>query len=270
MNETNPNHRIYTISGLLRGLALLEVLGAAGRPLKLAEIAKQIGTSRGVTYRLLYTLKDAGYVFEPSEKLYQVSPRLLRLGFSYLRSLGLVRLARRHLEALADRTRSTVFLAVLDGRDIVYLDKVRAQGHASLDIDVGDRVPAHATAMGRVLLACLSAAELAALYPEESLPPHGNQPAIGRDQLAAELQQVQAQGYALSFSTLYKGVASVAAPVRDRDGHIVAAVNCTVLEGVVERAMLEGPLRARAIDAAATISRDLGFAGGIVEPESPL
>jgi IclR family pca regulon transcriptional regulator len=259
VNDANPNHRIYTISGLLRGLALLEVLGAAGRPMKLAEIAKRLGTTRGVTYRLLYTLKDGGYIQEPSDKLYEVSPRILRLGFSYLRSLGLVRLARRHLEQLADRTQSTVFLAVLDGRDIVYLDKVRAPGQASLDIDVGDRVPAHATAMGRVLLAALSSGQLAALYPEETLPAHLNMPAMSRAAFEAELARVRAQGFALSFSTLYKGVASVAAPIRDRDGRIVAAINSTVLEGAVDRATLEGAHRQHAGAAAAAISSDLGY-----------
>jgi IclR family pca regulon transcriptional regulator len=261
VNDEHPNHRIYTINGLLRGLALLEVLGAAGRPMKLAELAKRLGTTRGVTYRLIYTLQDAGYLHEPSEKLYEVSPRILRLGFSYLRSLGLVRLARRHLEQLADRTQSTVFLAVLDGRDIVYLDKVRARGQASLDIDVGDRVPAHATAMGRVLLSALSAADLARLYPEETLSPHVNLPAMPMAELEAELARVRVEGFALSFSTLYKGVASVAAPVRDRDGRIIAAVNCTVLEGAVDRATLEGPHRQSAIAAAAAISSDCGFNG---------
>ena len=261
MNDAHPNHQIYTIGGLLRGLALLEALGAAGRPLKLTEIAKQLGTTRGVTYRLIYTLKEAGYLIEPSEKLYELSPRILRLGFSYLRSLGLVRLARRHLERLSDRTQSTVFLAVRDGRDIVYLDKVRAPGRASLDLDVGDRVPAHATAMGRVLLSELAPAEFAALYPEKIVPAHGHLAAMPRRELEAELAAARKKGYALSFSTLYKGVASVAAPIRDREGRIVAAVNCTVLEGVVDRAKLEGPFRQAALESAAAISSDSGFGG---------
>ena len=263
MNDRNPNHRIYTISGLLRGLALLEVLGAAGRPMKLAEIAKQIGTTRGVTYRLLYTLKEGGFLHEPSENLYEASPRILRLGFSYLRSLGLVRLARKYLEELADRTQSTVYLAVLDARDIVYLDKVRAPGQASLDVEVGDRVPAHATAMGRVLLSELSKAELSRLFPQAALPAHINMPELPMKAFERELAEVRAQGFALSFSTLYKGVASVAAPIRDRDSRIIAAINCTVLEAAADRATIEGPYCRSVIQTASAISADCGFDAGV-------
>ena len=84
--------------------------------------------------------------------------------------------------------------------------------------------------------------------------------------MAALPTAVRAQGYAVSFSTLYKGVASVAAPVRDRDGRVAAAVNCTVLEGVVERAVLEGAYRESAVEAAAKISSDLGFSADDIEP----
>jgi DNA-binding IclR family transcriptional regulator len=264
VNEANPNHRIYTIEGLVRGLALLEALGAAGRPLKLTEIANQLGTTRGVTYRLIYTLKEVGYLHEPSEKLYELSPRILRLGFSYLRSLGLARRARPHLDRLAERTQSTVFLAVLDGRDILYLDKVRAPGEVSLDLDVGDRVPAHATAMGRVLLSEMTPAQLAAIYPEKIVPAHGHLVAMPRRALEVALAEARAQGYAVSYSTLYKGVASVAAPIRDRDGRIIAAINCTVLEGAVDPATLETAHRDAAISAAKAISRDCGYTESVI------
>jgi IclR family pca regulon transcriptional regulator len=258
MSEDNPNHRIYTIGGLLRGLALLEELVAVGRPMKLADIAKRLGLTRGVTFRLIYTLKEAGFLQETGEKIYQPGPRVLSLGFSYLRSLGLVRLARPHLEALSEATQSAVFLAVLDGRDIVYLDKALVRGQATLDIDVGDRVPAHSTAMGRVLLAGLTDHELSALYGDAELPAHRQQPSMTLAALKADLTVIRRRGWAASYSSLYKGIASLAAPVFGNDGHVVACINSTVLEGVVNRKTLEGPIRAQVLAEAAALSSALG------------
>jgi IclR family pca regulon transcriptional regulator len=248
---------IYPIGGLLRGLAVLETLTAARKPMKLVDLARALDLTRGVAFRLIFTLKQAGYLAEiAGGKVYQPTPRVLSLGFAYLRSLSMVARARPHIEALGDATRFTVYFGVLDGADVVYLDCYRPRGQATLDLDVGDRTPAHATAMGRVLLAELPPAAISASLAEPTLSAF-KLPKPKLTTLAAELAAVRARGYAVTASALYKGVTSIAAPVRDSGGTAVASINCTILENL-DKAEIEGRIRNKVMASARAISAALG------------
>jgi IclR family transcriptional regulator, pca regulon regulatory protein len=248
---------VYPIGGLLRGLALLETLTAARKPMKLVDLARALDLTRGVAFRLIFTLKQAGYLQEiAGSKIYQPTPRVLSLGFAYLRSLNMLARARPHLEALGDATRFTVYFGVLDGADVVYLDCYRPRGQATLDLDIGDRTPAHATAMGRVLLAELSSAELAASHAEATMSAF-KLPKPKLPTLVTELAAIRVRGYAVTSSALYKGVTSIAAPVRDSGGRAVASINCTILESL-DKAEIEGKLRQKVVAAARAISAALG------------
>jgi IclR family transcriptional regulator, pca regulon regulatory protein len=215
------------VEALARGLDVLAAFGPAHRRMSLREVADVAGLARPTARRLLLTLEELGYV-RSSSGAFELTPRVLDLGAAYVSSLGLWDVARPHLEELVSRTGESSSMAQLDGSDIVYVARVSVPKIISLRVDVGTRFPATQTSQGKVLLAALSPAELEAALavPSRSgLPPY-----IGRSagQLAEELTEVRARGWALADEELAPGVRSVAVPVRDRDGVVRAAMNVTV------------------------------------------
>jgi IclR family pca regulon transcriptional regulator len=187
------------------------------------------------------------------------------LGFAAINSMEITRVAGHHLQALSDETGYTVSMAVLDGPDIVYVDR-RRSGRASsfamgLHLHVGSRLPAYCTSMGKVLLAYRDPAELRALLDRTDLARRGPKTITAREQLMVALARVRHTGIAVNDEELAAGLRSVAAPVRDRSGKVVAAVNIAIhltvwnasVESVVSR--LEGPLRHTVVE----ISERLGY-----------
>jgi IclR family pca regulon transcriptional regulator len=155
-------------------------------------------------------------------------PKVLNLGMAYVSSLGLWDIARPHLEALVAQTGESSSMAQLDGSDIVYVARVAVPKIIALRVDIGTRFPAERTSQGKVLLAALSDAEVAAVLAE---PSRSGLPAVpGRSvaQRRRELTRVRAQGWALADEELAPGVRSIAAPVRDGTGTVRAAMNVTV------------------------------------------
>jgi IclR family pca regulon transcriptional regulator len=215
------------VEALARGLDVLAAFGPAHRRMSLSEVAEVAGLARPTARRLLLTLEELGYV-RSSAGAFELTPRVLDLGAAYVSSLGLWDVARPHLEAMVERTGESSSMAQLDGSDIVYVARVSVPKIISLRVDIGTRFPAAQTSQGKVLLAALSPAELEATLAVPSragLPPY-----IGRspEQLAEELTEVRARGWALADEELAPGVRSVAVPVRDRDGVVRAAMNVTV------------------------------------------
>ena len=215
------------VEALARGLDVLAAFGPAHRRMSLSEVAEVAGLARPTARRLLLTLEELGYV-RSSAGTFELTARVLDLGAAYVSSLGLWDLARPHLEALVARTGESSSMAQLDGSDIVYVARVSVPKIISLRVDIGTRFPAPQTSQGKVLLAALSRDELAvalAVPSRSGLPPY-----IGRGdaQLAEELTEVRARGWALADEELAPGVRSVAVPVRDRDGRVRAAMNVTV------------------------------------------
>jgi IclR family pca regulon transcriptional regulator len=200
------------------------------------------------------TLAKLGYVQQdPETKRYSLGPRVVDLGFAAINSMEITRVAAGYLQALSDETGYTVSMAVLDGPDIVYVDR-RRSGRASsfamgLHLHVGSRLPAYCTSMGKVLLAHCEPAELRSLLDRTDLARRGPKTITAREQLMAALARVRHSGIAVNDEELAAGLRSVAAPVRDRTGRVVAAVNIAIhltvwnasVESVVSR--LEGPLR---------------------------
>ena len=159
---------------------------------------------------------------------FQLTPKVLTLGIAYASSLGLWEIARPHMEKLVERTSESSSMAQLDGSDIVYVARVSVPKLIALRVDIGTRFPAVQTSQGKVLLAALAPDQLATALAEPSranLPPYIGRPA---DQLAGELTQVRARGWALADEELAPGVRSVAVPVRDGTGTVRAAMNVTV------------------------------------------
>jgi IclR family pca regulon transcriptional regulator len=227
------------VEALARGLDVLECFDADHPSMSLTEVATAAGLARPTARRLLLTLEELGFV-RSSGGLFGLTPKVLTLGTAYVSSLGLWDIARPHLEALVARTGESSSMAQLDGSDIVYVARVSVPKLIALRVDIGTRFPAVQTSQGKVLLAALSPADLERALAQPSragLPPY-----IGRSpgQLAEELTEVRARGWALADEELAPGVRSVAVPVRDGSGTVRAAMNVTVHAAETSRERLIG------------------------------
>jgi IclR family transcriptional regulator, pca regulon regulatory protein len=215
------------VEALARGLDILASFDASHRTMSLSEVAAASTLARPTARRLLLTLQEMGYV-RTVDGGYELTPKVLSLGMSYVGSLGLWDVARPHLEALVRRTGESSSMAQLDGSDIVYVARVSVPKIIALRVDIGTRFPAVQTSQGKVLLAGLP---LGQVREALALPSRSGLPAyIGRtdEDLSAELTQVRARGWALADEELAPGVRSVAVPVRDGTGAVRAAMNVTV------------------------------------------
>ncbi|MCW2582965.1 MAG: Transcriptional regulator, IclR family [Klenkia sp.] len=225
------------VEALARGLDVLACFGPDRPAMTLSEVAAAADLARPTARRLLLTLEELGYV-RTRDGTHTLTPRVLELGMAYVGALGLWDIARPHLEALVARTGESSSMAQLDGSDIVYVARVAVPKLITLRVDIGTRFPAAQTSQGKVLLAALDPDELAAVLAQPSrsgLPPY-----IGRTaaQLADELVEVRARGWALADEELAPGVRSVAVPVRDGTGTVRAAANVTVHAAETSREVL--------------------------------
>ena len=215
------------VEALARGLDILAAFGADHRGMSLSEVAGAAGLARPTARRLLLTLEELGYV-RSSGGTFELTPKVMSLGMSYVSSLGLWDIARPHMEALVARTGESSSMAQLDGADIVYVARVSVPKLIALRVDIGTRFPAVQTSQGKVLLAALPPDQVAAVIAQPSrsgLPPYiGRQAGPLRDELA----EIRARGWALADEELAPGVRSVAVPVRDGSGTVRAAMNVTV------------------------------------------
>ncbi|MFE9816019.1 IclR family transcriptional regulator C-terminal domain-containing protein [Streptomyces sp. NPDC005773] len=209
---------------LARGLTVLAAFGEGRDALTLTEVARATGLARATARRALITLEHLGYV-TVRDRSHHLTPRVLALGYPPLSVATLPQIAQPHLTALTGQVRDSASLAVLVGDDIQYTGRVATRRIMNVNITVGTRFPARATSMGRVLLAALPEAErdsrLARTEPY-ALTPYT---VTGSDELRAVLDRVRADGYALVDEELEVGLRSVAVPVHDRRGAVVAAVN---------------------------------------------
>ena len=184
---------------------------------------------RSTAYHLLNAMIAEGFVVHlADERTYGLGVAAFEVGSGYVRQEPLQRITRRPLAALADRTGESAHLAVLHGRDVLYVVEERAPGRPPLVTDVGVRLPAHLTASGRAILAALPAAQVRALYPDRSafVQRHGKGP-TSLTMLRALLSETRRRGYAFEDEDVSPGLASVAAPVLDHNGHPVAGIAVT-------------------------------------------
>ncbi len=246
------------MQSLERGLAVIRALTGPGPGRSLAEVARETGLARAAARRSLLTLRDLGYV-RSVEGRFALTPKVLELGYSFLSSLALPDVAQPHLRDLVQRVNESSSMSVLDGQDIVYVAREPTRRIMTVVIFVGTRFPAHATSMGRVLLAglppaeldeFLASAELASLTPDTIVDPGA---------LREEIARVRARGWALVDQELEAGLRSIAAPVRDPRGSVVAAVNVSAHATRTTLEVLRGELLPPLLETTAAIERDLAF-----------
>jgi DNA-binding IclR family transcriptional regulator len=255
----------YYVPGLQRGLRVLEIVAAAQRPPTVSEMAEQLAITRSSAFRLIYTLRDMGFLEAiPNTKSVQLGPRVLNIGFAYLARMDILEIARPDLERLRDQTNVTAHLAIRDGRELLYLSCVQTRSGFLSTMNVGARLPASATPMGWLLLADLPAAERATLFAEADLPVLTEQTPRDMAALERRIAAASALGYVISHGIVEAGGSSISAPIRNRDGRVAAAIDIAGPDSAFDLSEFETRYAAELVAAATRISRRLGHAGPAV------
>jgi len=238
-----------------RALRVLRFLAAQPGPVPLDRIARALELPRSSAYHLVGAMVAEGFVAHfDDERTYGLGVAAHEIGSGYARQEPLQRIARRPLAELVDRTGQTSHLAVIHGRDVLYVVEERAPGRPPLVTDVGVRLPAHLTASGRAILAALPPNQVRALYPDRTafVDRHGQGPS-SLTALRSVLSETRRRGYAVEDGEVSPGFASVAAPVVDHNGHPAAGLAVT-FTGAVDLPAIVAEVRRTA----AVVSARLG------------
>ncbi len=255
MDEPAERSRDFNQS-LARGLEIIETFGADARRQTVSEVAGKTGLTRATARRFLLTLVELGYVAMDG-RTFELAPRVLGLGYSFLSGLGFPTVALPHLERLVAEVDESSEASILDDHDVVYVARVPGTKLMTIAINVGSRMPAHATSMGRVLLADLSDDELDRYLSSANLERFLPQTATDAETVRTRIVAARADGYALVDQELEEGLVAIAVPIRDRLGRVIAAINLSTHVGrhsaeSMRRDLLP-PLQRTALD----IERDL-------------
>lgn len=214
------------VQSFARGLEVIEAFGQTPT-MTLTEVAEATGLSRATVRRFLHTLVSLGYM-RAHAKSFQLTPKVMNLGFAYLSSQPLVKLVDPVLANLSKQLGQSTSASVLDTTDVVYIARQETTSIMRINITVGTRFPAYATSMGRVLLAGLSDVELEAYFTQTELAQVTDYTMTDQAWLRTEITEIRSQGFAVVTEELEVGLASVAVPIRNRAGETVAAMNTSV------------------------------------------
>jgi len=250
LSEARGEHFVQSLE---RGLAVIRAFGADDPELTLSDVARRTGLTRAAARRFLLTLTDLGYV-RTDGKQFALTPRVLDLGYAFLSSLTLPEVAEPHLERLAAELRESSSVSVLDGDDIVYVGRVPTSRIMRVAINVGTRFPAYATSMGRVLLAGLPEAERRTRLERAPRPARTAHTVTDVDALLALLDGVRRDGHALVHGELEEGLVSMAAPIVNRGGRVIAAINVSAQDQRMPPDQMRKRLLPRLLESAASIN----------------
>ncbi len=212
------------VQSFARGLEVIRSFSADAPRQTLTEVAGRSGLTRAGARRILLTLETLGYV-RTDGKHFSLTPRILDLGFAYLSSMPIWNLAEPVMESLVAEIKESCSAAVLDGTDIVYVLRVPTHKIMSISLGVGSRLPAYCTSMGRMLLAGLPEAELMQCLRNSDRTARTRHTVTDMKELVAKVAQVRKQGWSLVNQELEEGLVSMAAPITNRAGQTVAALN---------------------------------------------
>ena len=248
----------YVVPGLERGLRILQLFDRKRRRLTGAEMARALAIPRSTAFRLAHTLELLGFLERDGDH-YRIGPAVLRLGFESIASLDLSELGRPLVERLCEDTGLPSQLVIRDGRDVVVVLKSSPPAAFVSNVIVGTRLPAHATILGRVLLSDVDDVALSALYSESTLPRISPRSPRTLAELKRLLRQDRARGYAISESFFEQGISAVAAPIKEADGRIVAAISVTAQRSTLEPEAFRERLVASVLRAAGEFSHRLNY-----------
>lgn len=228
----------YYLRSVDNALRLLESFTPDAPELSAAELSKKLGLSKTTVHRLLSTLRSRGFV-ERHEltKKYRIGLKVFEIGSLVLRVTGFGILVQPEMVELANLCNETVNIGVLSGGKVMYLNKIESRGEIiGLDLEVGRRVPAHCTALGKVLLAYLSPKEVDYVIAKEGLSRFTPKTITDPEKLKEHLEQVRLEGFAIDDEEFRLGIRCIAAPIRNGSGDVVAAIS---IAGPSDRFTLE-------------------------------
>lgn len=226
--STAPDDK-YIVPALQRGLELLGTFNRDAQEQNGADLARKLDLPRASVFRMLHTLERAGFVERVGDTAnYRLGLGVLRLGFEYLASMELTEHGRPVIEELRDITGYSAHLVVRDKQQVVFVAKAAGRSALFHSIQVGARLPAHATVLGRLLLADLDMKALGELYPDTPLPQFTDRTPTTLVQLKKMIDADRAEGYAISQGGFETGISTIAAPVFNDRHEVVAAVSITV------------------------------------------
>jgi IclR family pca regulon transcriptional regulator len=247
------------VQSLERGLSVIRVFDTEHPSRTLSEVATATGLSRAAARRFLHTLVHLGYM-HACDGRFSLRPKILELGYAYLSSLTLPEVALPHLEQLAQQVHESSSVSELDGEDVVYIARVPTKRIMRVTISVGTRFPAYATSMGRVLLADRPDEWLDKYLRDVALDHLTRRTITSADSLLEELRGIRTRGWAMVDQELEEGLRSVAAPIRDPEGKVIAAVNVSTHAGRRTMESIVEDLLQPLLVTAGRIERDLASA----------
>ena len=212
------------VQSFARGLAVIRAFNAERPEQTLTDVASATGLTRAGARRILLTLQTLGYV-EAEGRLFRLTPKILDLGFAYLTSMPFWNLAEPFMEELSAEVHESCSAAVLDRTEIVYVLRVPTHKIMTINLSIGSRLPAYCTSMGRVLLSALDPATLDATLDASPIVAHTPRTITDKDELKKVIAQVRSQGWSIVDQELEGGLISLSAPIRNRRGQIIAAMN---------------------------------------------
>lgn len=214
-----------SIQSLDRGLLILETVGRSGAPVSLGQLTGVLGIDRSSAFRLANTLRRRGFLANASVgKDYILGPSVWRLSRQYDWSRMLATIAHDHLKGLAGTTNETAHLAVREGRKALFIDHATTSQVISISGQTGELVPLYCTSHGKALLADFDAAGLKVLFGGEPLEAWTKQTVVSLAALADECKEIRKRGYAMDESEYLEGVRCLAAPIRDKEGMVIASI----------------------------------------------
>jgi IclR family pca regulon transcriptional regulator len=240
MSATDPDNVLFRggdpdfMTSLARGLHVIRAFAGVDRRLTIADVSRATGLTRAVVRRCLYTLKELGYAGTDG-RMYFLQPRILNLGYSYLSTAPVPIAAQPVLEEMSEALGEASSVAVLDDGAVVYVGRAATKRIMSVTLGVGSRLPAYCTALGRVLLAHLTDEQVDIELSKVDWTQHTKHTVTSRSRLEELLVEVRQEGFAINDQELEIGLRSIAVPVRNVVGTVVAAMNVSSQASRVSR-----------------------------------
>jgi IclR family transcriptional regulator, pca regulon regulatory protein len=252
-------NRTY-VSALAKGMRVLSFIADSKTPAGITQLSKHLGLSIGATQRMTFTLTELGYLRKATNgQGFILGPKAWALGLSIVSAIDLKEIAHPHLKDLSDKVGEIASLGILEGTEMIYLDRIKTNHILNLNLNIGTRLPAYSTSLGKAMVAFLPEPELAEFLNKVDMKPLTRNTITDQNRFREDLRLIRKRGFSINNGETDKGIRSVAAPVKDKSGRVVASVNISVPSIRVTLEDLQNRLAKEVIRVAETISEALGL-----------